>query len=108
MEQSERVINDRLGENGLVVVGDSQSGAVRAYRSGGRIFAPGGRADELVDDTGVRWTVMEETLAPAGPEAFAPLERIPGHTAFWLGWYSFFPDSELYPGRGGQAVMAGE
>jgi hypothetical protein len=104
----ERVINDRLGENDLVVVGDSQSGAVRAYRSGGRIFAPGGRADEVVDATGVRWTVQEETLAPAGPEAFAPLERIPGHTVFWFGWYSFFPESELYPGRGGPAKMAGE
>jgi hypothetical protein len=96
------VINNRLGENDLVVVGDSQSGAVRAYRSGGRTFAPGGGPDELVDATGVRWTVLEEALAPAGPEAFAPLERIPGHTAFWFGWYSFFPESGLYPGRGGR------
>ena len=92
----ERVINDRLGENPLVVVGDSQSGAVRAYRSGGRAFAPGPRPGELVDGTGARWTVGEDFLSPAGPEALAPLERIPGHQAFWFGWYSFFPQSELY------------
>lgn len=95
----EKVVNDRLGENPLVLVGDSQSGAVRAYRSGGRTFAPGSRADELVDGTGARWTAGEDLLSPSGPEAFAPLERIPGHQAFWFGWYSFFPESELYRGR---------
>ncbi|HEX5716477.1 MAG TPA: DUF3179 domain-containing protein [Thermoanaerobaculia bacterium] len=101
----ERVVNDRLGENPLVVVGDSQSGAVRAYRSGGRTFAPGSRPGELVDGTGGRWTAGEDTLAmsepraPGGPEAFAPLERIPGHQAFWFGWFSFFPESELYRGQ---------
>jgi hypothetical protein len=95
----EKVVNDRLGENPLVVVGDSQSGAVRAYRSGGRTFAPGARPDELVDGTGGRWTAGEDWLAPSGPEASAPLERIPGHQAFWSGWCSFFPESELYRGR---------
>ena len=95
----EKVVNDRVGENLLVVVGDSQSGAVRAYRSGGRTFAPGSRPDELVDATGARWIAGEDSLSPSGPEAFAPLERIPGHQAFWFGWCSFFPESELYRGR---------
>jgi Protein of unknown function (DUF3179) len=52
-----------------------------------------------VDGTGARWTAGEDSLSPSGPEAFAPLERIPGHQAFWFGWYSFFPESELYRGR---------
>jgi hypothetical protein len=95
----EKVVNDRLGENHLLVVGDSQSGAVRAYRSGGRTFTPGSRPGELVDGTGVRWTAGEDSLAPSGPEAFTPLERIPGHQAFWFGWFSFFPESELYRGQ---------
>jgi hypothetical protein len=93
------VINDRLGDEPLVVVADPGSGAVRAYRRGGRTFAPrpGGAAGELVDGDGRRWTAGEEALAPAepGPEA-APLERLPGHVSFWLGWYAFFPHSELY------------
>lgn len=96
----ERVINDRVGENPLVLVGDSQSGAVRAYRSGGRTFRPGSRPDELVDETGAVWTAGEDSLRSR--EA-APLERIPGHQAFWFGWYSFFPESELYRQRGGES-----
>lgn len=102
----ERVVNDRLGEHGLVVAADPESGAARAYRSGGRTFAPGARPGELVDDTGMRWIAGDEALAPAGPEAAGAvpvdeLERIPGHQAFWFGWYAFFPDSELYRGSGG-------
>ncbi|HTG36243.1 MAG TPA: DUF3179 domain-containing protein [Thermoanaerobaculia bacterium] len=96
---AERVINDRLGEEPLVVVADPGSGAVRAYRRGGRTFAPrpGGAAGELVDGEGRRWTAGEETLAPAAPDPEAPaLERLPGHVSFWLGWYAFFPHSELY------------
>lgn len=26
------------------------------------------------------------------------LPRVPGHLAYWFGWYSFFPQSELYTG----------
>jgi hypothetical protein len=100
----ERVINDRLGGEPLVVVADAESGAVRAYRRGGLAFAPGAQAGELVDGEGRRWTVGEDSLIPeaanAGgeekPEAGQPLERLPGHQAFWFGWYSFFPHSELY------------
>lgn len=97
----ERVINDRLGEHGLVVVGDPESGAVRAYRNGGLEFSPGSRPDELIDGQGRRWTAGEEALAPGTPDSPAPLERIPGHQAFWSGWQSFFPSSELYRGKAG-------
>lgn len=96
----ERVINDRLGEHALVVVGDPESGAVRAYRSGGLAFSPGSRPDELIDGEGRRWTAGEEALAP-GTDSLAPLERIPGHQAFWSGWQTFFPSSELYRGKAG-------
>jgi hypothetical protein len=100
----ERVINDRLGGEPLVVVADAESGAVRAYRRGGLAFAPGAQPGELVDGEGRRWTAGEDSLTPeaagAGgeekPEAGQPLERLPGHQAFWFGWYSFFPHAELY------------
>jgi hypothetical protein len=101
----ERVVNDRLGEVDLVVVGDPESGAIRAYRREGRRFAPASAAGELVDEAGGRWRVEEQALVPAPPEDDpegtpegdpSPLERVPGHHAFWFGWHAFFPHSELY------------
>ncbi|HKI02357.1 MAG TPA: DUF3179 domain-containing protein [Thermoanaerobaculia bacterium] len=93
----ERVINDRLGDEPLVVVADAESGAVRVYRRGGRTFSAGDKPGELVDGEGRRWSAGEDSLTPqaADPEA-PPLARLPGHQAFWFGWYSFFPRSELY------------
>lgn len=98
----ERVVNDRVGDEPLVVVADPESGSVRIYRRGERTFSPGARPDELVDGEGRRWRVGEDALAlstgtaGAAEAAEAPLERLPGHQAFWFGWYSFFPHSELY------------
>ena len=97
----QRVINDRVGDEPLVLVGDKASGAVRAYRRGERTFKAGDMPDELVDEAGRRWTVGEEALVPAAPAEAgagdgAALARVPGHRAFWFGWYAFFPDAELY------------
>ena len=90
----EKIVQDRLGEVDLVLVGDPESGSVRAYRRDGRTFqaaAPG----ELRDDTGRLWKITEESLAPIG-EGAAPLPRVPGVVAFWFGWYGFHPQTELY------------
>lgn len=94
----ERVVNDLLGDVPVVVLGDPESGAVRAYRRGERTFSPSGTPTELVDEAGRRWSVGEEALLPAGEGASA-LPRVPGHLAYWFGWYSFFPQSDLYSGR---------
>lgn len=91
----ERVVNDRLGEVPLLVLGDPESGAVRAYRREERTFAASSSPLELVDEAGRRWTVGEEALIPSG-EGAAPLPRVPGHLAYWFGWHAFFPQSELY------------
>lgn len=99
----QRVVNDRLGEVPLVLVGDPASESVRAYRRGELSFRPGATAGELLDASGRRWTVGEEALSPPSGDGTAELGRVPGHTAFWFGWYAFFPDSELYgsSGQGG-------
>lgn len=95
----ERIVNDRLGATNLVVLADPRSGAVRAYTRGERIFGPG-EGGELRDDGGGRWRVEEEALVPLGSDPGAPpLPRLPGHQAFWFGWYSFFPESEVYGAR---------
>jgi uncharacterized protein DUF3179 len=92
----ERVINDQLAGEPLVVVADPESGAVRAYRRGERTFAPTSRPAELVDGAGRRWSVGEDSLTAQGEGPAAPLPRLPGHQAFWFAWYSFFPHAELY------------
>lgn len=98
---AEQVVNDRVGGEPVVVVADPGSGAVRAYRRGEQTFARGSQAGELVDGEGRRWTVGEDALLPpraagAAAATLAPLPRVPGHQAFWAGWYAFFPGAELY------------
>lgn len=87
------VVNDQLGGSRLVLLADRTTGAVRAYASGGLTFRRGESDTELVDDSDRRWRVTEEALVSAGIE---PLERLPGHTAFWFGWYGFYPRTEVY------------
>lgn len=105
-----RVIHDRLGGTDLVVLGDREGGAVRAYRAGGHQFRRDGSGG-LVDESGRSWRVEEERLvlaeaaaaqaadAAAGEgqaAAATALERVPGHRVLWFAWYGFFPETELY------------
>lgn len=91
----DRVILDRLGDTDLVLVGEPESGAVRAYRREGRTFQAGPAPGELRDETGRLWTITEESLVPGG-EGAVPLPRLPGVVAFWFGWYGFYPQTEVY------------
>ncbi|HWH45722.1 MAG TPA: DUF3179 domain-containing protein [Thermoleophilaceae bacterium] len=111
----ERVINDRLGGRGVVVVAAGEriatrgrdertgvdveydSGAeVRAYERGRHRFAGHG-SDALRDERGRRWRVTEDALAGPGGER---LERLGGHLAYAFGWLSYFPRSEVYGEEG--------
>jgi hypothetical protein len=92
-----RLVQDRLGDTDLLLVGDPESGSVRAYRRDGRTFRPGGAPGELRDETGQVWKVTEEGLVPAA-EGASPLPRVPGVTAFWFGWYGFYPRTEVWSG----------
>ena len=91
----EGLVNDRVGDQDVVLIADADNGAVRAYHRRGR-FRPG--ADGTLMDSDDRvWQVGEESLEPVAFEA-EPLERLPGHFAFWFGWYAFFPRTEIYEG----------
>lgn len=99
---AEGIVHDELGGTALVLLADRQSGAVRAYERGARTFVRGESPDELVDDTGSTWTLTESALLrrPGPREASRPeparLSRLPGHVAFWFGWFGFHPDTEVY------------
>jgi len=89
-----RVINDRVGLQNVVLVGDAATRTVRAYDSGGRQFTAAGRKQLSASD-GV-WTVGEEHLTNAAGQRLA---RLPGHIAYWFGWQSFVGgESEYYDG----------
>lgn len=96
----ERTVHDQLGDLELVLVGDPESGAVRAWRRTGQRFSLEENGRGLRDETGRRWQITEEALiaATAPGEAAQRLERLPGHVSFWFGWFGFFPETEVYGG----------
>jgi len=84
-----RVINDAALD--VVLVGDAATRSVRAFRAGGRIFAPSDEPHVVVAD-GQEWQVGEDALA--GPNG-QRLERLPGHIAYWFAWQDFVESAPL-------------
>ena len=86
-----RAINDRVGLQQAVLVGDAATRTVRAYDAGGRQFALAGETLSASDGT---WRIGEEFLTGPGGQRLA---RLPGHIAYWFGWQSFVGgESEFY------------
>ena len=53
-------------------------------------------AGDLVDETGARWLPEEASLVLEGGDSEASLGRIPGHVAYWFGWFAFYPNTEVH------------
>ncbi|MCI0624442.1 MAG: DUF3179 domain-containing protein [Acidobacteria bacterium] len=68
-------------------------GETRAYERASHMFSSTGVANELRDEQGRTWQLTEEAIV--GPDA-ERLPRLGGHLAYWFGWFSFFPRTELY------------
>ncbi len=91
-----QVINDQVGGEPVVIVGEPGSGSVRAYHRASYRFQ---RLQDgyLQDGAEARWRVEEaglRALDPVAGESF--LTRLPGHVALWFGWYAFFPLTEVW------------
>ena len=82
------VINDRIGSQRIVLIGDADSRTVRAYDAADRTFsaAPGDRSK--LRSGADEWTVTEEVLAGPGRRT---LNRLPGHIAYWFAWQGYKP-----------------
>jgi hypothetical protein len=109
--EREQVINDTVGETAVVLVAPGEMIAVngnnrrvgavrydagsevRAYDRGGHTFSWDGEAEVLRDEDGREWRVTEDALLGPDGESAA---RLPGHLAYWFGWYAFFPQTLLY------------
>jgi len=98
----EGVVNDTLAEQDVVIISQATpdrdffepgGAAVRAYATDGMTFTAGDEAGMIVDGDGESWQITEDALVNADGET---LERLPGHLAFWFGWYSFNPDTLVY------------
>ena len=96
--RKERVVNDEVGGLPLVVVTTGHLGS-RAYERGERTFLPG-QGDNpdtsvIADSDGQTWRVEEDALVNLNDTSLRLL-RIPSHNAYWFGWYSFYPGTEIY------------
>jgi len=102
------LVNDALDGQPIVLLADRSSGAVRAYRRPeARLrLSESAQGDELIDPQGTRYRAGELALerveeAPADEAADArTYERLPGHFAYWFGWYAFFPQTAIWQGSG--------
>jgi hypothetical protein len=93
-----RVINDELGGLPIVIVGDPESGSIRAYRRGDREFSKTDERARVRDRNGKTWVLGEHSLTAANGGDGSELERLPGHVAFWFGWYAFYPQTAVFDG----------
>ena len=97
--QEAGVLNTDVGvQSAVLVVGAGR--AVRAYDRGALDFEvkPGETASTvLVASDGSEWRISDVGLHRISGGGF--LKRLPGHLAYWFGWYAFFPETELWTGR---------
>lgn len=96
----ELAVNDELGGLPVVLVAspgaEGQNRTVRAYERGDRKFTSGRSflgSTFVIDQEGRTWQAGEEALTrPDGQK----LPRLPGHLAYWSGWYSFYSQTQVY------------
>jgi hypothetical protein len=76
------VINDAVGLETVVLIGDWETRTVRAYRRGDREFA---KTDDptTLTASGVLWSMSEDALSNSDG---ARLPRLPGHVSYWFAW----------------------
>ena len=91
-----RVINDRIEDLNVVLIGDAATRTVQAYAADGHSFTGGPDGPDSLLSEGRIWKVEEEALiGPAGER----LARLPGHIAYWFAWRGFRGDKPLYAGK---------
>jgi len=90
-----KVINDRIGEKPVVLIGDAASRSVRAYEAEDLSFSAAADGQETVQAGDKAWKVTEKALV--GPDG-RTLKRLPGHIAYWFAWQGYKPHA-AYGGK---------
>ena len=99
----QRLINDIVGGKPVVVITSASSQAVRVYERGSieAFFTPESQAagnglpSKLKDQDGGMWTVTEDHLV-SDTNRSLELKRVPTRLSFWFGWFSSYPDTDIY------------
>ena len=87
-----KVVNDRIGAQAVVLIGDAASRTVRAYKSAALTFVGDADRRDRVHAGGVAWTVTETALVAADGRT---ADRLPGHIAYWFAWQGYKPAAEF-------------
>ncbi len=89
--RTQPVINDRVGGQDVVLIGNAETRTVRAYERGEEVFSPEGGG---LKSRSEHWRIKEEFLVS---ETGKRLPRISGHISYWFAWDSYNGvKSELY------------
>ncbi|MGD1881021.1 MAG: DUF3179 domain-containing protein [Paracoccaceae bacterium] len=89
-----RVINDRIADTPLLLLGDPAKRTVRAYERASHSFKAQNGA--LQDETGQSWRVTEAALNGPNGES---LPRVAGHISYWFAWNNYLGDAaSVYEG----------
>ena len=97
----ERVVNDSVGGQDVVVAVAVGAGAARAYERGDNFFSAVPpdetyRTDFVLrDDQGRLWEVREGALV-LRDDPDRQLKRLSSQMAYWFGWYSFYPTTKVF------------
>ena len=85
------VYHDQINGIRFVVLTDN-SGANRLYEAGNAHFVNWDGDKTATDESASVWTVTESALESSAGEK---LYRLPAYRAFWFGWYSAYPHTDL-------------
>jgi len=91
--RKEPLINDAIGGQELVLIGNDVTRTVRAYQRNGQTFKRSSKGAISSADN-VKWAVTEDALVGENGER---LPRVAGHIAYWFAWNGYLSDvSEVY------------
>lgn len=94
---SRKLIQERVGEESVVVVSEGPGLAAGAYRAEGVAFArvEGAGLDlVLVDDAGGRWSMREYALVNTRDRR--ELRALPWRQTYWFAWQGAYPETSVW------------
>lgn len=94
----EPVLNDHIGDQNVLVVFSTASGAGIVYDRtvAGEPHTFSGDSISIVDaETGTRWDATTG-MALEGPLVGQRLSRVKSTAVFWFGWKDWYPDTRVY------------